>query len=91
MDEKTKLLVCLGAATAANCIPCFEFYYEKAQAAGLASEDIQEVVEIAYKIKNNINMLMKNSIRTIMGPEGDACPLASGESIPTCGLRSDKD
>ncbi len=91
MDEKTKLLVCLGAATAANCIPCFEFYYEKAQAAGLASEDIQEVVEIAYKIKNNINMLMKNSIRGLMGQEGDSGPLSSDKCATTCGLRSDKD
>ncbi len=85
MDEKTKLLVCLGAATAANCIPCFEFYYEKAQASGLASEDIQEAVECAYKIKNNINMLMKNSIRTLTGQEGDACPLPSDKCNPTCG------
>jgi alkylhydroperoxidase/carboxymuconolactone decarboxylase family protein YurZ len=84
MDEKTKLLVCLGAATAANCIPCFEYYYEKAQAAGLASEDIQEAVESAYKIKNNINMLMKNSIRRLTGQEGDACPLPGDQCSPTC-------
>jgi len=84
MDKKTKLLVCLGAATAANCIPCFEYYYQKAQASGLASEDIQEVVECAYKIKNNINMLMKNSIRTLTGQEGDACPLPGDKCSPTC-------
>jgi len=30
MDEKSKLLICLGAATAANCIPCFEHYFGKA-------------------------------------------------------------
>jgi alkylhydroperoxidase/carboxymuconolactone decarboxylase family protein YurZ len=54
VDEKTKLLVCLGAATAANCIPCFEFYYEKAQAAGVDTGDIQAAEECAFKIKNNI-------------------------------------
>jgi len=91
MDEKIKLLVCLGAATAANCIPCFEFYYAKAQAAGVASEDIQEVAEIAYQIKNNINMLMKNSIKGTMGMEGEACPAAAGKSAPICGLKSKKD
>ena len=85
MDEKTKLLVCLGAATAANCIPCFEFYYGKAQTAGVASGDIQEAVECAYKIKNNINMLMKNSIRTLTGQEGDACPLPHDKCSPKCG------
>jgi AhpD family alkylhydroperoxidase len=84
MDEKTQLLVCLAAAAAANCIPCFEYYYEKARASGLASEEIQEVAEIAYKIKNNINMLMKTSIRGILGQEGDACPPVGGKSIPPC-------
>ena len=85
MDEKTKLLVCLGAATAANCIPCFEFYHGKAQAAGAAPEDIQEVVEIAYQVKNNVNMLMKKSIRTLTGETGDACPLPGDKCSPKCG------
>jgi alkylhydroperoxidase/carboxymuconolactone decarboxylase family protein YurZ len=85
MDEKTKLLVCLGAATAANCIPCFDYYFQKAQTLGLSPEDIQAAVECAYKIKNNINMLMKNSIMTLTGREGDACPLPSEKCSPTCG------
>ena len=37
MDEKTSLLICLGASAAANCIPCFEHYHKKASAAGLTS------------------------------------------------------
>ena len=53
MDEKTKLLVCLTAATAANCIPCFDFYYQKAQACGLAAANVQEAVECAYKIREH--------------------------------------
>ena len=85
MDEKTKLLVCLGAATAANCIPCFEFYYGKAQAAGVAAGDIQEVVEIAYQVKNNVNMLMKKSIRNTTGQEGDGCPASIDKCDPQCG------
>ena len=85
MEEKTQLLVCLGAAAAANCIPCFDYYYRKAQDCGLAPEDIQAAVECAYKIKNNINMLMKNSIRTLMGQEGDACPLPDDKCSPKCG------
>jgi alkylhydroperoxidase/carboxymuconolactone decarboxylase family protein YurZ len=83
MDEKIKLLVCLAAATAANCIPCFEFYYGKAQAAGIAAGDIQEAVDCAYQIKNNINMLMKSSIRTVTGQLGDALP--SEKCSPKCG------
>lgn len=85
MDEKTKLLVCLGAATAANCIPCFEFYYRKALAAGVDAGDTQEAVEYVYKINNNINVLMENSIRNFTGQEGDICPLPSDKCSPNCG------
>ncbi len=85
MDEKTRLLVCLGAAAAANCIPCFDYYHQKAQACGLAPADVQEAVECAYKIKNNINMLMKNSIRSLTGQEGDVCPLPADKCSPKCG------
>ena len=38
MEEKTSLLICLGASTAANCVPCFEHYHKKASAAGLTPE-----------------------------------------------------
>lgn len=85
MDEKTKLLVCLGAATAANCIPCFEYYFKKAQSLGLTVAEVQEAVECAYKIKNNINMLMKNSIRGCTGREEDSCPLPADKCSPECG------
>jgi alkylhydroperoxidase/carboxymuconolactone decarboxylase family protein YurZ len=47
MDEKTKLLVSLGAAVAANCVPCFEHSLEKTKAAGLTLEEIREATEIA--------------------------------------------
>ena len=85
MDEKTKLLVCLGAAAAANCIPCFEYYFKNAQRVGLEAAEVQEAVECAYKIKNNLNMLMKNSIRGFAGQEGDSCHLPADKCSPQCG------
>ena len=81
MDEKTSLLICLGASTAANCIPCFEHYHKKASAAGLTSEEILEAVELASKVKNGAHLVMRNSIIKFMGQE---TPLAS------CGLGPSK-
>jgi len=69
MDEKTSLLICLGASTAANCIPCFEHYHKKASASGLTAEEILEAVEIANKVKNGAHVVMRNSIRNFMGQE----------------------
>ena len=67
MDEKTKVLICLGSATAANCIPCFEHYHKKASATGLTSEQILEAVELANKVKSGAHLVMRNSIRTFVG------------------------
>jgi hypothetical protein len=67
MDEKTSVLVCLGAATAANCIPCFEHYLKKAKGLGLSSEEILGAADLASKVKNGAHLVMRNGIRTFMG------------------------
>ena len=68
MDEKTSLLICLGASTAANCIPCFEHYHKKASAAGLTSEEILEAVDLASKVKSGAHLVMRNSIKKFYRP-----------------------
>jgi hypothetical protein len=72
MEEKTKLLIALGAATAANCIPCFEHLYYEAGVAG------------ASKVKNGAHIALKNSIHDIMGSE-EKCELpCSAQSGGSC-------
>lgn len=72
MDDKTELLISLGAAAAANCVSCFEYYFKKAAAAGLRSDEIEKAVEIGNKVKTGASITMKNSIRGIMGCDGEA-------------------
>lgn len=69
MDERTKVLICLGAANAANCIPCFEHYFGKAKAVGLSSEEIQEAVNLASQVKKGAHLAIKNRINDVMGRE----------------------
>jgi alkylhydroperoxidase/carboxymuconolactone decarboxylase family protein YurZ len=69
MEERTKLLVALGAATAANCIPCFEHLYYEAGVAGLSQEEIQGAVDLASKVKQGAHIALKNSINDILGLE----------------------
>ncbi len=76
MEEKTSLLICLAASTAANCIPCFEHYHKKAAAVGLTAEEILEAVELAGRVKSGAQMVMRNSIQKFMGRE--TTPLACG-------------
>jgi hypothetical protein len=85
MDEKTSLLICLGASTAANCIPCFEHYHKKASAAGLTLEEILEAVELASKVKSGAHSVLRNRIRTLLGEEAShtSCSCSSSQS-PCC-------
>ena len=69
MDERTKVLICLGAANAANCIPCFEHYFGKAKAVGLTLEEIQEAVNLASQVKKGAHLAIKNCINGLMGEE----------------------
>ncbi len=84
MDEKTSLLICLGASTAANCIPCFEHYHKKASAAGLASEEILEAVELANKVKSGAHLVMRNSIKNFIGQETSPASCGLGSSKSCC-------
>jgi AhpD family alkylhydroperoxidase len=81
MDEKTSLLICLGASAAANCIPCFEHYHKKASAAGLTSEQILEAVGLANKVKSGAHLVMRNSIKNCLGREisGSSCVCAPSQ------------
>lgn len=65
MDDKTELLISLGAATAANCVPCFDYFFKKATAAGLRPDEITKAVEIGDKVKAGASISMKKSIRDI--------------------------
>lgn len=84
MDERTDVLVGLGAATAANCVPCFEHYFKKTDAVGLTPEDIQEAVDLATKVKNGAHLVIRNSIKNLMGQEGRQCQPGIGKSGSSC-------
>jgi len=84
MDEKTSILICLGASTAANCIPCFEHYHKKASAAGLTFDEILEAVELSNKVKSGAHLVMRNSIKNFMGLENSPAACGCGPTKSSC-------
>jgi hypothetical protein len=73
-DDKIVTLICLGAATAANCIPCFEHLYEKAHLAGLTEKEIQGAVQLASMVKKGAHLAIKSSIDELMGADFETLP-----------------
>ena len=76
MDEHTEICIALGAAAAANCVPCFEHYFAKAGDLGIAAGEIEQAVAIAVKMRGGAHMVMKDAVRKIMAsdpPQGRSC------------------
>ena len=62
MDSKTQVMVALGAAIGVNCIPCFDHLYGKAKEVGIEDEEIRDIVDTAYKVKNGASTFLKHAI-----------------------------
>lgn len=81
---EVKTLIAIGAATAANCIPCFEHMYFKAGALSLTPTQIAEAVDIASKVKTGASMAIKDAINELMGgekePEAKNCCVAAADA-----------
>jgi len=67
LEEKTESLIAIGAATAANCIPCFEYLYEKAVSSGITSAEIKRAADIAGKVKKGAHTALSNSVDELIG------------------------
>ena len=71
MDSRTEVMVMLGAAIGANCIPCFDHLYAKAREARLAEAEVEKVIELAFKVKNGAGVFLKKAIGEIAKVESD--------------------
>lgn len=67
LEEKAETLIAIGAATAANCIPCFEHLYEKAVTSGLTATEIKRASEIAARVKDGAHSAISSTIDELVG------------------------
>jgi len=67
LDDKIEILIAIGAATAANCIPCFDHLYEKAINSGIALAEIKRASEVAGQVKKGAHIALTNSINELIG------------------------
>lgn len=86
LTDKVRVLVAIGAATAANCIPCFEHLYEKALTAGVSQAEIMGAADIAGKVKKGAHQALINSIDEVIGADvvADALGCDTGDQPCSC-------
>jgi len=65
VQDKTEILIAIGAATGTNCIPCFEHIYEKAINAGVTLEEIKRASDIAAQVKKGAHIALTNVINEL--------------------------
>ncbi len=69
LQDKTENLIAIGAAMAANCIPCFEHLYEKAINSGITLAEIKRASDIAGQVKKGAHIALTNSVNELIGVE----------------------
>ena len=69
LQDKIENLVAIGAAVAANCIPCFEHLYKKAVNSGITLAEIKWASNIAGQMKKGANIALANSVDEIIGKD----------------------
>jgi AhpD family alkylhydroperoxidase len=53
MEDKTKLLIAVGAAVTANCQPCLKTLIKKARESGVQDKEILEAIGVARLVRKN--------------------------------------
>ncbi len=86
LENKIENLIAIGAATAANCIPCFEHLYEKAINSGIKLAEIKRASDIAELVKKGAHIALTNSVNELIGiEETHDMPCDQAASKSCCG------
>jgi len=82
MENKTKLLIAVGASVTANCQPCLKTAVTQAQAAGAENKEILEAIAIGRIVRKGAMGKMDKLASTLTGKKlsnSDECPFGSTE------------
>ena len=82
MENKTKLLIAVGAAITANCQPCLQTAVSQAEAAGVEKKEIIEAIAIGRIVRRGAIGKMDKMASTLTGKNissSDECPFGSTE------------
>lgn len=88
MEDKTRLLIALGAAAAVNCLPCSEHIMAAAQAAGITPAEMDEAWQVSQRVKQGADEVTQSWLREQAGGgAGEAsCSCAGAKAPASCRL-----
>ena len=83
MDNKTKILIAVGASFASNCQPCLKTAITEAQKIGVEQKELFEAIAICRVVRKGAMGKMDKLASTLTGKNvagtSEECPLGSTE------------
>jgi len=83
MEDKTKLLLAIGASVTANCQPCLKTAVTQAKTAGVDAKEILEAIAIGRVVRKGAFGKMDKFASTLTGNDiansSDDCPFGTTE------------
>lgn len=67
MDERTKELVAMGAAAAANCHPCMDFHLAKCDELGIDRAEVSAAVKVGLMVNRGAENAIRKKARQLLG------------------------
>jgi len=77
--DRTKELVCIGAAFGVNCVRCLKTHLEAAQSLGIPHEDITTIVKLSTFIKGKAASHVEHLAEGLEKPE-----VVYGQEVSAC-------
>jgi AhpD family alkylhydroperoxidase len=67
MDDRTKELVAMGAAAAANCHPCMDFHLAKCDELGIDRDEVAAAVKVGLVVNHGAERAIRKKARELLG------------------------
>jgi AhpD family alkylhydroperoxidase len=84
MDERTKMLIAIGACVGANCHPCLEYHVGKATESGLSHTEIAAAIETAKAVRRGAAASMDKLATNLLNDGSPRQACESRESSCCC-------
>ncbi len=78
MENKTKLLIAIGAAVVANCQPCLKTLLKQAKEGGVEEKEALEAIGVARVVRKNSITQIDKFLAGLAGSENAADSTENG-------------
>jgi len=82
LDERTRLVVGLTAGYLGKCQPCFKYFFDQARRAGLSTDFVREVIQMAEGIRGKGDGFMAIYVEHILGRTGTSASVSEPGEAP---------